>query len=558
MKLSRILNHKKFPSHAGFVVILLVLIIAFANADTIDLLAGHSYYVDIEANSMSNNWVGLKVVNDIFPLQDRIDSFISVISPIPSIVGVTFPGANLKDDEHYYAAMLPNVDINLNNIFNTSSGDLAPDQLFSEDQFSTFYPDYASRSDNPSQTFIDGSEIILVGGVNYTALTTEVAENITYYLLKYNNSGKMTPLFLSRIADANCYNMTSCVSEFMLPINPDHYYFYVLSENEEYEFATYIDGSSTASDVFSQTALPYIVRVDATYLYTGLPAENLSIIIGEENGQNLFVPYKLTGYVSDAYSIGIANSSGSETFLISPTVYPTLDNYSIYVAALVNDDVVSIDEFTVTLKDELVTQSKPVFPSTLYDNAKASINAMNQLNSALFQWSSEIVRAHKYRVVYELTTGNFTTYRYTNPSFYVQEDITLKTGAPNVFLVYVQDSGVPQANYYSKLQEKEGYLIMNPYTESSPLDEKDRRDFHELPIGTEFIITPTSYGMIDSTINLSIINGSGHIMDTLVLDINSSLNFNPTEGISYNNDILKEVVNAMTQILNSLFYALNF
>ena len=485
---------KFFLRNIIFLMLFIILLTSnIQSTGNVSVYAKHIYYTLLDASSFSTHWAGIKIINNANPLEDQITSFTFISLSLPLIVQAEFPGANLKDDIHYYAAMLPDINFSLNNIHNTSESDLTEDQLFSQAEFPTFYPDYNDKSDNPSETFISGTDDILIGGINFTALKITTSVNVDYYLLKYNNSGDMTPLFIVPFKDCICYNETiqeGCVAQFMLPVNSNSYHFYILSKYAVYEFDTYIDEISSAT--FAQTALPYILRVDAKNLYTGSPAPNLPILVGEDSGQNIFIPYRLSGYVSKAYSIGETNSSGSETFLVAPTVYPSSDNYSIYVAAFPEGIIVSKKELFITEKDSLVRQSKPLSPSSLHNNAIVSINAMSSINSCLYRWASIYEKANKFRIEYDLSTGNFTTYRYTSPVIYVQDNITMKTGAPNVFLIYVENNGTNQSNYTIMLKETDGYLIVNPYVLSSPLDQKERRNFQESSVETEFIVTPTS------------------------------------------------------------------
>jgi len=388
-----------------FVVLALLVLIEVVAAGSIDVTSGSSFYATLEGRFLSANWAGLKVVNNGINLPESNLPFVSFALSLPLVMEVQFPGNNLKDDSHYYAAMIP-ATFNLNNIENVSVSDLDSEQLFKSTQFASFYPDYDTKNDNPRETFCCSTEDIAIGGVNFSAFKTTMETNIDYYLLKYNDGGTPTPFFLVEYEDATCYNNTACVGQFMLPISASTYNYYIISKYPQYTYRIWIDDVET--NTFAQTALPYNLTVEVSDLYTGLIAPDIEVLVAEEAGQNIFIPYKLSGYISTAYSLGLTDTVGKETFLAAPTVYPTHVNYSIFVAALNDGFLTSREELFVSSKDILVAQSKPLAPSRLYDNSKAAVNAMNQITSFLFIWSSERLEAKKFEVTYDTGTGVWT------------------------------------------------------------------------------------------------------------------------------------------------------
>lgn len=544
----------------GIVVIFLLISLffvlsPFTAAASVDVRAGHSYYLDLQTDFGSLNWAGLAVVNGGGSLSESNLPFTSLNISVPVISRVTFPGANLKDGEHYYAALLVD-DFDIDNVYNVSPGDLNEDELFASEDFPQFYADnYYSYSDNPQETFCCATTDVLLGGTNYSAYIVTIANAIPYYVLKYNDNGNLTPLFLVPFEDALCYNETSCVAEFMLPLSPNDYHFYALSEYQPYEYDVFIDGIETT--IFSQTGLPYNLTVVVRDIYSGNPVPNVSLLVGEDSGQNIFIPYRFSGFVSTAYAVGQTDANGVETFLVAPTVYPSNDNYSLFLAVLRNGDLSSRSLLSVNAKDALVTVDKTLSPTRLLDNSKAAVNAMNQIASYMYLWSSQMVQAKKFAVNYDVGGDSFTTYNYqvsaVNPA-----NITLKTGAPNVITVQAVNTGaIPSTDYYFKVVESDGYLIMSPYTDTTPLTETDR--FHEQYVqsGTDLIISPTSLGFVNASVTLEVYYlTSSNTLASLDLDVDPTLNI-AAGGQYYNNDLLKTVVNAMNQILNSLFNALN-
>lgn len=537
------------------VFLLLVLVCAgFVLAEAADLYAGRAHYYELDTEFISLNWVGLKIINDANPLTDGVSPFMTLSLPTPLTLEVPFPGANLKDDQHYYAAMFANT-FDASNIINVTDADLLADGLFDSTDYPQFYQQsYYSYSDNPQESLCCSKVPVKIGGVNYSAFEITLNQDINYYVLKYDDSGNTMPLFVVPLADETCYNSTSCVGEFMLPISPFDYNFYVLTETAAYDYNVWID--SVATDTFAQTALPYNVTVQVYNLYTGNVEPNVSVLIGEETGHNIFVPYSLSGFITRAYTIGYSDENGYETFLVAPTVYPSDSEYNIFVAAIVDGERVSRKLLYVTEQDALVLQDKTVGSDRLMDNARASINAMNQMSSYLYQWSSQLVQAKKFSVTYDLGLGSFTTYDH-QISLISPNPITMKTGAPNVFTTLLVNYGSENPNDYSvRLSETGGYLVMSPYTDDFPLTETTRYSYQHVPFSQEFIVSPTSLGFISGNVSLEVLDENQTVIDSIPLNVTPELNI-VTGGTFYNNDLLKTIVNALNQVLNSLYNAVN-
>jgi hypothetical protein len=519
-------------------------------ADTIDIEAGRVFYATLESMSDTYHWAGLKIVHSGASLSESNLPFASLTLDAPIIAQVPFPGDNFKDELHYYAAMMPS-QFDMNNIEVIDSSDLFANQLFPQSTFPTFYPDMDGRSDNPYETFCCDMADVTIGGENFTAFVAQIEQNINYYLLKYDDGGTPRPLFLVEIQDEICYNSTLCVSEFMLPVSSNPYNFFAISKLPAYTYRFFIDG--TESDVFGQTGLPYNLTIEVRNLYSGNLADGVNVLVGERNGQNLFVPYRFTGYVSDFYSIGETNGVGRETFLVAPTDYAGVADYEIYVGVIQNGMITSPEPLSIGNTDSLIQLSKPLTPSALYDNAKATVNTLNSINSFLFIWSSQLLQAYRYTIQYEISSDTWTV----TPAHTGGSTFEVKSGAPNVITLSVTNLGFPQNSYTVRMRETGGHLIMNPYTASSPLNAKTRvSNSQNLPIGTEFIITPTSVGAVSSTIELEVLNADGVVIATLPAVIDSDLNIG-SAGVSYNNDLLKTITNTMNQIVSSLFFALN-
>lgn len=545
---------KKYKILLLLSIIILLVSMSFVFAGSVNIKSGRVLSMSLETTFDSYNWAGLKVINDGTPLLESTFSFLNLQLKNPGILETSFPGYNLKGGSYYYASMF-SPSFNLLNVKNISSADLESNQLFNSTNYPQFYvKDYDSYSDNPKNTFNGNLTTIPLGGNNYTAFEVTLNTNINYYLLKYDDGENETPLFLSEFKDAICYNSTACVSQFLLPKTDKAYNFFLLGMYESYDYDIWIDSIATSS--FSQTGLPYNLTVRVKNLYSGLTVPNASVLVGEDSGQNLFIPYTLSGFVSHAYSVGKTNDQGFETFLVAPTVYPSIPDYSIYVAVLREESKVSKENLYVTSMDSLVNQQKTLNPSRLRDNAVASVNAMNQIVSFLYTWTSQRVEALKFKVDYDVLKNNFTTYD-LQTSLISPNPITIKTGAPNVFTVTVSDTGgTPSTNFKARVKEEGGYLIMNPYTDTSPLTKTARTHTQLANINEEFIITPTTLGFVNSNVTIEILDSSDNVIGSFEVPINANLNIDRA-GSLYNNDLLKTIVNAMNQVLNSLYNSIN-
>ncbi len=545
-------------------VAMTIVLLGLVYAGSMLVNSGNSYYAELETLSDTTRWAGLNIVNNANSLSESTNPFTSFALNSAVIAKVEFPGNNLKDGLHYYAAMLPN-QFNTNNILNVSPTDLDSEQLFKSSEFPIFYSgNYDDTADTPKQTFTNGTASIKIAGINYTAFHIILKNNVNYYLLKYNNSGTITPLFLSQFDDLSCFNNTGCVAEFMLPLNSgtsNQYNFYVVSQYPQYTYDVWIDGVQTTS--FSQTAQAYNLTIKVKNLYNNQSVPNARVVIGEENGQNIFIPYRLDGYISRAYSVGYTNSQGLETFIVAPTEYPSLssENYTFFIGVLLNDIISSKEYLTITNTNSIIQQSKHLQPSVLEDNVKTNVNAMNQINYFLYLWASQYQNAIVYDVSYDVATDNLTYEIYLNPSYKIHtNNLTLKTGAPNVLNVSVYNSGSIQNNYEVDIKEEDGYLIVNPYTQNTTLNGKDRNHYQRIPSSQQFIITPTSYGVRATNITLRIISPSGTVIKTVNPGIENTLT-EPSDSIVYpcffKDDLLKTIVNSMSQIIYSLYYSLN-
>ena len=538
-------EHSTLKKTILFLTLLVVIIVpAVVYAQQIDIWSGGIFYAELTGTLGTLYWGALTITHDGTDLPESNTAFISLPFSTPTISSITFPGANMKEGNHYYAALLTDT-FNLDFVRNVTIADIQEGGLFSETLYPMFYPGYNNKNDNPFETFCCDTTNVSIAGINYTGFVTTQNQNVEYYLLAYDDGVEPQPLFLVNIADQTCYDGTACVGQFMLPV-PNQYHFFAINKRPVFTYNIWIDGVQTTT--FQQTALPYELMVEVRDLYTDELVPDIDIAVVEENGQNIFLPYRLSGIVSETYSVGRTDIQARETFIVAPTVLPDAAaiDYTISVAVLFEDDTLANKEFlSVLSQDTTVQQQKPLTPNLLFDNAKTTVNAMNQINDFLFRWSSQVERARIFTLEYNIATNSFSGTLNTGE---------VQTGAPNVITATLRN-GATLVPGFVVVEERGGHLIMNPVVQGSGLNDKERRHFKQIPTGEQFIITPTSLGFIESNITISFYDQNGMFLESKDINIDPTLEV--SGGSPYNNDLLKTIVNAMNQIIASLFFALN-
>jgi len=270
--------------------------LALGATGSVDVLAGNIYYAELSGTMNTLRWSGLIVQNTAVPLSDSKFPFLTGYSAsFPGVVTVNFPGYNLNDEKHYYAATFAD-EFDILNVQDVQATDLEAGGMFSSSNFPIFYPDYYDLSDNPKETFLQGTiDPVIINGVPFDAFNVTLGMDIEYYVLKYNHLGEDMPLFLVRFEDEVCVSNTPCKAEFMLPVSDRAYNFFILSEIPLFNFEIAIDEVPTTH--FPQSAWAYMLWVRATDFYSGLPAPSgTNIFVREQNGNDLFIPYRLSGY----------------------------------------------------------------------------------------------------------------------------------------------------------------------------------------------------------------------------------------------------------------------
>ena len=534
----------------------LMLISASHVTGQLELVSGHIYYAKQSAVSPTQRWEGVIGSLSVGMVEESNEAigWITMDSANQIIVAY-FSGNNFLDGKHYIVFIPENITFNLTKLENITQADLEENGIFNSQSFPIFHPEYQQKSDNPKNTFCCKTGKVTIGGVEFYAFATSLKQNVPYYLLKYKvNESYEVPVFLTPLDSYIGYDGTPCNFEAILPVSKT-YYIYILSKEPPIKLDVWIDGVKTTQ--FNQTALPYNLTIRATNLYTGEPLENVSIIVFEENGRNIFIPRHLTGEVARGVSLTHTNEEGYAQFIVAPTEYPVSESYSIGVAVSADGIVLSRRlNLTVENAGEIVFEKKsPTAGTALLDNVKVTVNTMNQIINSMYLWSSKYEKGFVYNLVY-YTNG---TYYFINQSDWkMYDNATLHTGAPNKIIIQIKEPDGSDANgYYAVFNEIGGYLLFNPTFDTPIIGDKTRINRFLKIENNEFcIVSPTSYADAYTNVTLTIYNPSGIAVGIVPFEIDRNLL--PGEGgVSLSDDLYKTSVNAMNSVGYSLYYSLN-
>ncbi len=517
------------------IFIFIIFTISYSYAGQVDLRSAFVYYSNITGRQQTYMWGAIIGNLNSVPYDFTTYAMDRVAVPSGNIYVDDMPGGGIVKNKYNLISLRRNISFNIYNVTNTSSSDLMPGILFPTSMY--------GGSDAPNNTFSCAiPREFNISGVTFEGCYIDIAQNSVMGLLKYCTSS-CEPLYIVDLKSAgySCYNSTSCDYQFMVPTNTTHpYYFYYVSKFPEYNITAWID--SVESWTMSQTAQPYIVDLRVTNIYTGEPAANVSVAIGEYEGNNIFVPLRSAGFVSKGMSIGLTDSDGNISYVVSPSQYPEITDYSLFAAVLEEDEPTKFFNFSITNSLSIEYNKKSLSPSELSDNAKVAVNAMNQIVNSLYIWANNEVEAK-----------TMTTVVYTNGT--VTSNLTIQTGAPNRIMINLKNTDGSTNLGTVTISEDEGYLVFSPVYHSSSLSNVSHKHYFSESTGTYFIITPTSYGVVDSNVTFEIYDSSHSYVTSIDAVIDSNLE--PRSGSFYNNDELKVIINAMASVINSLYYALN-
>ncbi len=541
----------------------LLFLFSSVNASYVSLVAGNITLIRISADMNTSRWGGI-----VGTATQTGDDSVNSIMTINLMSGYVYDFPNLKgsnlitnDREYYYAVLPVNVQINTSDIENTTETDLEENQLFDPSHYPQFYPGYYNYSDNPQKTFCqDGCHYtnISIGGIWFKGIYTMLDIGVPEILLKYKvNSSLTVPMYLVPISQYTAYNHSPANMEFILPAleSGSLYYLYILSKAPSYNLTVWIDGVQTLD--IPQTALTYNVTAVARNIYTGSIAPNVTVALFEENGADIFLPYKLSGYISQGIAMANTDSNGRVTFILAPTEYGDIANYTVGVGIYQSRDNTIVKRKYFNLEDynTILFESKEL-SGGLGNNAKVIVNAMNQIVNSLYVWASKLEEAHEYILYYNTDTGEY--YFIKDNGITHLSNITLQTGVPNVISVVMENNAGQITNGLVSVKESDGYLIMNPTY--NPLEtgyKTHEARLRYIPTSTQFVICPTSYGNVHSKIEIDLYDENKNLLKNITVGINPTLDTSGG-GIPYSSNALKTEINKMVQVLYSLYYSLNY
>ncbi|MFB6180720.1 MAG: hypothetical protein ABEJ93_02485 [Candidatus Nanohalobium sp.] len=326
----------------GLVSLFLVILVAGASAGLMDQLAGEIGKYVISTDAVSSKWTG--VSGEVGQWKDigrepvyklNLDS-----SDSGEVNEIDLPG-RLRDPYYYAAMPVTGEKFNKTKLANTSLQDVDKGQLFPENSYPEFYPNYKDLSDAPDETFKQKAEIKVLDK-KYTALKTSLQTGIDYYLLKYNTGGEEHPVFIVDTQRySSCYSGGSCNFQFLLPMaDTSTYSFYQLATSDPINMTTWINGDKSSS--FKFPGRPYRLEVKTKTVF-GEKLTDANISVAEQNGNNLFLP---SGF-GEARLETVSSSGHTQELLVTPTGYQTGENYSLRLKAFKSDYFTRIEQLEI-------------------------------------------------------------------------------------------------------------------------------------------------------------------------------------------------------------------
>ena len=504
-------------------VILFSLLIIPLTLAQIQLFAGSTFFAKISTEVNTERWAGMygKVSGQA---EESNLPFLALSIDSSQIINLDLPGENFMDGKHYYAALPQNETFNLTKVKNITAEDLEEYGIFNSSNFPIFHPNYYSKSDNPKKTFCCKKKEILLGGKGFTAFEIELEADVTYYLLKYDVETTQLPLFLVEIKNYTCYDGNSCNYEVILPVGKT-YYFYILSKERPIKFDVWIDGVKRTD--FEYTAIPFNVTVRATHLYTGEPL-NLTLAVYEREGNNLFVlPLDAGVYFSQAFGFTQTDENGYAKFVVAPTKYQSSSFYKIAVAALTPTFLIEKElELQVDANEiNYIKKTTPVSP--FVSDLKDGINWLRPIANCLFKYASNLQQASRISI----NGANV---------FYVNRGIP-----------YIIDTVDPSAAYI-EIEEKNGYLIL------MPAHRLELWNFSHVVFNVsnkDIIITPTLDG--GKIFKAKIYDSNKNLLYEVIFNVTEATCQTPSSLEFFSSQKLKDAINSVRPVLNSLYYSVN-
>ena len=527
------------------------IVISIAYAQNISVKAGYITKANLYSEISTWRWGG--IIGYVTPgtLPESPDPFLqhSITAGVIDMINVS--ASNLKDGKHYFAALPYDtaLTINVSKMRNITENDLEEFGIFNATNFPIFHPNYYQNSDNPKTTFCCYNETILISGKPFTAFRIVLKNNVRYYLLKYQfNDSYALPLFLVNISDYTCYDSSTCQFEFMLPADKT-YQLYVLSKEPAYDIKVFVDGVETTD--IPNTGLPYNITTVVYDIYTQIPVPNKTIVVFEDNGNNIFSPLPIISTTSRVMAYTESDSKGRVQFIISPT--PTLQEagiYSLKVGILSTKDIITNQKTLNILDMELKGGKKYISPTELLDNSKATVVYMIQLEDSVYNWAQQR-KANKYTIFVD-TSGSYTIRNESDELYY--SSASIQTGAVNYISVILRSGGVDVPGYVVP-EETAGFIVMNPTYNPPVVGPKNHtHKVFYIPTGTGFVIAPTKMGPANSEVKLYVYDSNYYLVATIPLYIDKSTTITGN-AVFYQNDDMQAKIVKTIQVINTLYYA---
>lgn len=534
----------------GIIVVAGVLV-SIAYAQNISVKAGYITRANLYSEISTWRWGGIIGYITLGTLPESANPFLqhTITAGVVDMINVS--ASNLKDGKHYFAA-LPydtGITINVSRIKNITENDLEEFGIFNVTNFPIFHPNYYQSSDNPKATFCCYNETILISGMPFTAFRIVLKNNVRYYLLKYQlNDSLALPLFLVNISDYSCYNSTTCQFEFMLPAEKT-YQFYVLPMEPAYNIRVFIDGIETTD--IPNTGLPYNITTIVYDIYTGEPAANKTVVIFEDNGNNIFSPLPLAQTTSRVLASAISDANGKAEFIISPTATLSEEgSYSLRVGLKISDEIITNQKTLNVLDMELKGGKKYLSPTELLDNSKATVVYMIQIEDSIYNWAKQ-KKANKYTIFVDMN-GTYIIKNESDGQYY--SSAVIQTGAVNYITVILRSGGSNVTGYVVP-EETAGFIVMNPTYNAPVVGPKNHtHKVFYIPTGTGFVLSPTKMGPANSEVKLYVYDENYFLVAEIPLYINKDTSITGN-AIFYRNDDMQAKIAKTIQVINTLYYA---
>ncbi len=544
---------------SGAVLSIMLILLGVAIAGNIDILSGGINRAGLYTEVTTQKWGGFTGVIKPGTMSETTDPIFIYSAVAGTVDEINISASNLDDNRHYIAALVEyggidsTYSINVSKIANVTRDDLNSTGLFRQAVFPVFHPNYDMLSDNPNATFCCENESVMISGVWYNAFKITLNNNVPLYLLKYRySSTDSLPLFVVPLSSSyTCYTGSSCGYEFILP-DGETYNVYILPKEPAYDTKIWVDSVETTQ--VPNTGIPYNITVYVYNKYTLAPAPDKDVIIFEQEGNNIFSPFKPASSEFDVGTIGTTDSNGMVQFIISPTVTQTEESvYHLKVGLYWGEDYISNVKNLTVVDTALVGGKKSFSPSSILDNSKAAVVAMIQIEDSVYKWALD-GKANSY-IVYAYTDGTYQIFNQTDLSYYSRG--VLNTGGVNKLTVVLKDTSGSEVPGYVNPKEEGGYLIMNPTYDPPVIGYKDHLNIvRNITTGASnaFVVVPSRYSVANSNFTLEVYKADGTKVVDIPFDIDKDTAV-PSNAFSYQNDEMKSKITKTIQVINTLYYA---